>query len=213
MRIRLLGVGAAMALVLPTLGAAAPITATVRVEGVDATVLPPTPITVDDAPGATMTVADSTDTDTVTVPASSALAQLARATTASGLPLAFQNLSFGAQILRIGAATAPGATPPFWRLKVNGTAAPVGAGDYLLAAGDSVSWALVSDFDAHELDLAVSGDTYALGTSFTATVTSVDNTGAVTPAAGATVTYGDQAATGPVMTSSGVSLVAPRGLA
>lgn len=194
MKTRLLGVGAALVLAAPPLASAAPVTATVRVEGTSDTVLAATPIVVDDTAGATLTVRDTTDADTATVPAGSAMAQLAVATSGSGLPFGFKVFSFGQQVLRIGAATASETATPFWRFKLNGKVADVGADQVALRTGDSVTWSLVSDWESHELDLTVAGDKVTLGGTVTATVTSVDNNGVASPAAGASVTYGPQTA-------------------
>lgn len=213
MRNRQVRLGVVLALGAAGIASAAPITTTLRIEGPTETVLPATSVTLDGA-APTMTVRDTTDTDTTDVPGASALAQLAATTSSAGLALGFQNFAFGPQILRIGPAVAPGATPPFWRYKVNGKTADVGAHQQILRAGDSVTWALVSDFDARELDVAVSSDKVALGGAFTVTVRSVDNAGAATPSAGATVTYGGQSATATVdgtvtfaTTAAGVQLV------
>lgn len=180
------------------LAPAAPISTTIRVEGGAANVLPETPVTVDDAPGATAVVTDATDADTLTVAAASATAQLATATRAFGLPLGFDIFNFGVPssfVTRIGADTMPPSFSPSWRLKVNGRAGDTGSDTTILKAGDVATWAFVSDFAARELDLAVSGDKVVQGQPFTVTVRSFDNAGAAVAAAGAVVAYGDQVAT------------------
>jgi hypothetical protein len=176
----------------------APIVTTIRVEGSAANVLPETSLTIDDAPTA-IVVADTTDADTIAVAAASATSQLATATTAFGLPFGFDLFNFGgpsAFPTRIGTDTAVGPTyNPFWRLRVNGLIGGSGADTTILRAGDSVTWAFVSDFSARELDLSVSADKVAQGQSFEVSVKSVDNAGVAVPAVGATITYGDQVAT------------------
>lgn len=191
MTLRLTGVAVVCAL-LPAVAASAPVSSTVRVETPAQTVLAPTTVTLEPTDPSVL-VTDTTDGDTTTVPAASAFAQLAHATGDAGLILAFQLSDFGAFVNRIGAGTGSGTA--FWRFKVNGVLAPVGAADYTIAAGDRVSWSLVTDFDAPELALTVSEDKLRIGESFTVTVARVDNTGARTPASGARVSYGGTAAT------------------
>jgi len=198
---RIIGVTAAMACA-PTLAVAAPIETTLRVEGADATIIPTTQVTVDDAAGATVTVRDTADADSIAVPANSATAQVSAAAHRFGLPYEFQVFNFGVPssfVTRIGQDAMPASFSPSWRLTVNGKRSDVGQDAVLLKAGDSVVWAFTSNFEARELDLAVSGDRFAQGSPFTATVTSVDtdphSTAAPAPAAGAIVTYGGQRAT------------------
>lgn len=202
MKIRLRGLGAAW-LALPAVALAAPITTTVRIESPAATVLPPTSVVVDPA-GADVTVNDTTDADTFTTTAGSAFAQLGSATATAGMVLGFQSFAFGPMVERIGSASSTASA--FWRFKVNGVAAAVGAADYTLQAGDSVSWSLVTDWEAPELAVAVSSDAVRVGSPFTVTVVRVDNAGATTPAAGATVHYGSATATADV---GGTAVFAP----
>lgn len=176
---------------------AAPISTTLRVEGGAANVLPEIPVTVDDAPTATVVVDDTTDADAITVAAASATAQLSVATGTFGLPLGFDIFNFGVPssfVTRIGTDLMPASFSPSWRLKVNGRVSDTGADSTILKAGDLATWAFVSDFAARELDLAVSADKVAQGQLFTVTVRSVDNAGIAVPAAGTVIAYGDQVA-------------------
>jgi hypothetical protein len=185
---RALTVACAAGLALPAAAlAAAP---TVRVEGADATLLAETARAGGPAP---VTVRDAFDADTITVAGTSATAQLAAAATAAGLPLGFSVFDFGGPssfITRIGGEAMPASGTPAWRLTVNHTAPQVGADAVTLADGDRAVWALVSDFEARELDVSVSSDLVTVGAAFEATVTSHATDGTSRPAAGATVTYG-----------------------
>lgn len=184
---------------------AAPVPTTIRVEGGGNALIPEVPVTVDDAPGATVTIQDSFDADQITVPASSGTAQLANATRQFGLPLGFQLFDFGtgptAFVDRIGSDAMPPSFSPSWRLTVNGRNSATGSDGTLLSAGDRVVWAFTSDFNARELDITVSGDRFRQGESFTARVTSTDPSTpssqplVAVPAAGAVVTYGGQSQT------------------
>ena len=185
-------------LAVPAVAAAAPITTTLRVEGAAANVIPEIPVTLDDDPAATVTAIDSVDGDTITVAAASATAQIAQATRSFGIPFSFKVFPFGSQLIQVGPDSGDGAAGgPFWRLNVNHVASSVGADGAILHAGDSVTWAFVpataAGFAEPELDLRVSADAVQQGATFRATVTSTDGTGVASPAAGATVTYADQA--------------------
>lgn len=200
MKIRRLATACVIAagLAATPLALAAPIATTIRVEGGGANILPETPVTIEDAPGSTTLVKDSTDADTITVASASATAQLAAATGTFGLPMGFDIFNFGGPssfVTRIGTDVMPASFSPSWRLKVNGSASSTGADTTILKAGDVATWAFVSDFSTRELDLSVSGDKIPQGQAFTVTVRSIDNTGVAVPAAGAVVTYGDQVAT------------------
>lgn len=165
---------------------------TIRIEGATATVLPETPVAVDPAP---FTIADSFDSDRVTLPGDRATAQLAKATSAAGVPLGLQVFSFGTLVDRVGPDDSPPEGSPFWRLKVNDRASMVGGDEVVLAASDRATWAFVSDFQAPELDLRVSRTTAPAGTDFTVRVLGYDNDGTATPASGASVRYGASTAT------------------
>ncbi len=198
--------GAALAFgILATPALAAPVQTTIRVEGGSQALVPEVPVTVDDAAGATTTLTDSSDADTITVPANSATAQLGTATRRFGLPLGFQVFDFGSGptsfVDRIGPDVMPSSYSPSWRVTVNGRLSPTGSDTTILSANDSVVWAFTSNFNARELHLTVSGDRFRQGQTFTATVTSTDPSTptsqplVASPAAGAVVTYGGQTAT------------------
>jgi hypothetical protein len=195
-----LAAACACCLAVPAVLAAAPVPTTIRVEGASATILPETAVTLDDTAGATVTVRDTLDTDTITVPATSATAQLGAATAAAGLPLGLQIFSgLGSFATQIGPDAQPSGTftpgvTPTWRLKVGHKASDLGQDAALLAAGSTVLWSFGPDFDERELDLAVSADRVGAGGRFDVSVVSYDNAGTPVPAAGAEVHYGDQAA-------------------
>jgi|GEM_PF-3428713 len=166
-------------------------TATVRIEGAGSTLLPETPVSLDAAP---VVLRDADDADSVTVPGTSATAQLARATGAAGLPVGFQMFDLGAGpssfVTRIGPDAMPASFSPSWRVTVNHVAGQTGADATTLSDGDRVVWAYVEDFSARELDLSVSGDVVERGGPFEVTVLSHAPDGTAAPATGATVVYG-----------------------
>jgi hypothetical protein len=197
--VRISGAAIAAALAVPALAAAAPISTVLRVEGGSANILSERSVIVDDAVGATVVVNDTTDADTITVPAASATAQLATATKAAGLSLGFSIFTFppsppSSFITRIGAEASPPTFDPAFRVKVNNVAASVGADAITLKAGDVVTWAFLpfAQSSARELDLTVPGDKFSQGQTFTVSVRSFDDAGAGIAAAGATIRYGDQ---------------------
>ncbi|MCC6830182.1 MAG: hypothetical protein IT200_02455 [Thermoleophilia bacterium] len=171
-------------------------TATVRVEGSGATLLPETPV---ELTGSPFTLRDPADTDQITVPADSATGQLGRAAAAAAVPVGFQVFDFGTGptsfITRIGADTMPASFTPSWRVTVNHVARDTGADATTVLPGDRVVWAFVSDFATRELDLAVSGDLVKAGDPFEVTVSSHATDGTSRPAAGATVVYAGRTAT------------------
>lgn len=171
-------------------------TATVRVEGSGATLLPETAV---ELTGAPVTLQDTADADRITVPADSATGQLGRAAGAAGLPVGFQLFDFGTGpssfITSIGGDTMPPSFSPSWRVTVNHVARETGADVTTVAPGDRVVWAFVGDFAARELDIAVSSDLVRAGSPFEVTVTSHATDGTSRPAAGATVVYAGRTAT------------------
>lgn len=173
------------------LPAAALADATIRIEGGDSTLLAESPVALDPAP---VTLADAFDADRLTVPGLSATAQLTRAAGRAGLPVGLDIFDFGSGpsgfVTRIGQDAMPASFTPSWRVTVNHVAGQVGADQIVLADGDRVVWAFVSDFAARELDLAVSGDIVERGRTFDVTVTSHATDGTSVPATGATVVYG-----------------------
>ncbi len=178
---------AAVACAFPVLATGATLQTTVRVEAGATTVLPLDRVQLDmTAP--TTTINDTLDTDTLAVPSGSAFAQLAAATSASKLAFGFQKFDFGPMIQQIGSV--PSTASAFWRLKINGRAAAVGAADAILRQGDDVSWALVTDWEAPELSLTVSADLVRAGAPLKILVRRVDNLGRTTPASTAKVVIG-----------------------
>ncbi len=177
----------------PAAAAAATIPTTVRVEAPSGTVLPLGRVALDATPLSVVTINDTLDADTFDASSGSAFAQLAQAANGASVPFGFQPFSFGPMVQQIGAAAST--STAFWRFKVNGVAAAVGAADYTLRSGDDISWALVTDWEAPELALHVSGDVTRVGTPVVAAVRRIDNTGKSTPGNGVIVTYGGKRAT------------------
>lgn len=203
---RTLGVAVALGILsVPALASAA-IPTTIRIEGGSANLIPEVPVSVDDTPGATVTV-NGTDSADPTVPASTSVAagsvtaQTVIAGRQYGLPLGFTIYPFGTFLTQVGPDTMPASYSPSWRLTVNGRSSQAGADATVLQPNDSVVWAFTSNFNARELHLTVSGDRFRQGQAFTATVTSTDPSTPTSqplvaaPAAGAVVTYGGQTAT------------------
>jgi hypothetical protein len=188
MSLRLTG-AVALAVAIPA-GATA---ATIRIEGGTGTTLPGTAVTVPGPATAQVIVRDTTDADTVTVPTRSATAQLARAGSLLGLPLAFDVSDFGtgpaAFITRIGTDAMPPSFSPSWRLKVNHRVTDTGADTTILKAGDSVLWSFAGNFEAPELDLSVTRRVATPGQPVDARVVAFDNTGAPSPAKGARIRF------------------------
>lgn len=184
---------------------AAPVQTTLRVEGGSATLIPEVPVTLDDTAGATVTVSDPASGNSVNVPANSATALLANASSQFGVSVGFTvDPQFGSYVNRVGTDATPAVwspEAPSWRLSINGRNSQVGQDSLILKPNDSVVWAFTNNFAARELQLTISGDRFKQGAPFTATVTSTDPTTpegqplVASPAAGATVTYGGQTQT------------------
>lgn len=164
---------------------------TIRVEGIDDTIIPESAISIEGR-GGTQTVYDLASTP-VAVDTGSAFWQVYRAASAAAVPFAFRDFGFGLGVETIGPHTGAGLTG--WQYKVNHTSPMVGAESTTLAQGDSVLWFYGGYAGARDLDIAPSTDRLRAGESFTVTVTSYDETGVPSPAAGATVTYGAAVAT------------------
>lgn len=190
MRARLAG-AIAVAIAVPSVAAAATIRPVIRVEGgTGGTLVHETRIPV--ATAGTTTVADTTDTDAISVATDSATAQLARATGLFGLPLGFDIFNFGGPssfVTQIGTDKMPPSFSPSWRVKVNHKDTTAGADTTILKRTDSVLWTFGVDFEAPELDVTVPASIRA-GRSFVAHVTEYDKNGAGTPASGARVRFG-----------------------
>ena len=180
--------GAALAVALCTAAQAAPVTATIRVESVDATLIPQTTRATDardivDDTGAAHAIAQPT-----------AMTLLLDAAGAASVPIfctwfpAFSDCyPFG-----IGRPLTTSDTV-YWRLVMNGRDSMVGAIGATLTGGESALF-VETDFTQAQppiLELAASSDKLSAGTAFTATVTQLDTaSGTRLPAGGATVAYG-----------------------
>lgn len=129
--------------------------------------------------------------DAVTVDGSTALGQLAHAGATDlqvrrlGITDAFD---FGLGICRIGPAVAP--STGYWYLKVNHEASFTGADLTTVRRGDEVLWYLIEDFnDPVPDELALQAPAVVEpGDPFAVEVTSYDDDGDASPAAGVTVT-------------------------
>jgi hypothetical protein len=188
MKFRLIGAAFAVAATaaLPAFALAAP---TIRVEGAPGTLIPEAVVPV--ATGTT-TVSDTTDTDTITVAANSATAQVATATGWFGYALGFDLFDFGGPssfITQLGTDKMPTSFRPAWRLKVNHKVTPSGSDTTTLSANDAALWSFQTEFTAPELDLTVARKKIGTGGVLTARVTSYDNDGVPTLAAGAKVRF------------------------
>ncbi len=185
-------VACATLLATPALGLGA--SATMRVEGATSTLIPRHQANIPPA-GSTTLLADSFDSDTISVRSDSATALLVRMLADANVPVGF-DLYPGPTtfIMRIGPDATPESWSSSWKIKVNHKAASVGSDDIMLAAGDDVVWAFGGFEDA---ELALSGPSTPLpvGTPFAVTVATYDNNAARAPGAGATVSYGDQRVT------------------
>ncbi len=193
-------VACATLLATPALGLGA--SATMRVEGATSTLIPRHQANIPPA-GSTTLLADSFDSNTISVPSDSATALLVRMLADANVPVSFDVSVYEGRtstfITRIGPDAMPGSgfiwgTSPWWKIKVNHKAASVGTDDITLAAGDDVLWAFG---DGSEKELALSGPSTPLpvGTPFTVTVATYNDNAARASGAGATVSYGDQRVT------------------
>jgi hypothetical protein len=166
---------------------ATPTTATLRVEGSDATTFEETALTTD-----TRTVPVGRcqgDPDTRQVPGATALGILEDGAQAGAYTYDTNDFGPGPGdlfVCRIGPDAAPQDFSAFWLYKVNHALPDVGAGVYTLAPGDRVLWYFTGDFSARTLDLQ-SPSRAATGEAVQAQVTSYDSGGTGLPAAAATV--------------------------
>ncbi len=186
-------VACATLLATPALGLGA--SATMRVEGATSTLM--TRHQANIPPAGSVTLADSFDSNTISVPSSSATALLVRMLVDANVPVSFDVSSYGSFITRIGPDAAPAIwfpNAPWWKIKVNHKAASVGSDAITLAAGDDVLWAFG---DGTEGELALSGPSTPLpvGTPFAVTVATYNDNAVRAPGAGVTVSYGDQRVT------------------
>lgn len=165
---------------------------TIRVEGSSATLIPESAIPIEGTGAATVFDKNFAAVD---VSRSSAFWQLYRATQSTGLGFSFEYFpAFTSSLVqKIGPDENVGSVG--WQFRVNHVAPPVGADATTLAQGASVLW-YYGGFDAvRELDVTPSSDKVTKGTSFSVKVTSYSDTGAAEAGAGATVRYGQTAAT------------------
>jgi hypothetical protein len=180
---------------------ASPVTATIRVEGLTATVIPTTTLATDARP-IVSTCCDSAGPPIVknagkahgfTVP--SALTLLADAADARGISLGCTwNDQFNDCFVD-GFPDKFSDLNDYWRLVVNGKDSPTGFAGTALHSGDRID-VIATDFTKPEPPLLTIAPTPApvhAGTSFTVKVTSLDTSGFGTtgPAAGALVSYGN----------------------
>ncbi len=189
-------VACATLLATPALGLGA--SATMRVEGATSTLIPRHQANIPPA-GSTTLLADSFDSDTISVRSDSATALLVRMLADANVQVGFDVFNFGEGpstfITRIGPDAMPASYSPFWKIKVNHKTASVGSDGITLAAGDDVLWAFVGDYGDGELALSGPSTPLPVGTPFAVTVATYDNNAARAPGAGATVSYGDQRVT------------------
>lgn len=182
---------AATAALCASAPAATALDTTIRIEGSAATLVPESAIDIE-GDGTDATVYD-VDFAAWPVSRGSAFWQVYRAASGAALGFGFKGYSFGLQVLTIGPDGSGGTVG--WQYKVNHVAAQVGAESTELAAGDEVLWFHGGFAGARDLDVRPSADRVPRGSSFTVDVTSYDENGVGSPAAGATVAYGPAQAT------------------
>ena len=180
----------ALACTLPAAASAAPVSATLRVEGGEKTLIPELR-----QPTDTTLVADRLG-PVRTVEGPTALGQLIRAGVRRGVSVRTSfSTAFGPDPLVAVERVGPDDQgenfegPAFWVFKVNHVSAPLAANQQALDDGDEVLWYFTSNLSAAELDVTAPARTRA-GQSFAVRVQAYDGEGEATPAAGATVRYG-----------------------
>ena len=187
-----LSLAAASAAALVAVPVATALDTTIRVEGSSATLIPESAIPIEGTGNATVFDKNFAAVD---VSRSSAFWQLYRATSSTGLGFTFEYFpAFSSSLVqKVGPDENVGSVG--WQFRVNHVAPSVGADATILAQGASVVW-YYGGFDAvRELDVTPSSDKVTKGTSFTVKVTSYSDTGEAQAGAGATVRYGQTAAT------------------
>lgn len=136
----------------------------------------------------------------VNVPGPSALGIVkdASESTADLRPLSVTDqFSFGLGVCGFGGYTFTQNDTSFWYLKVNHVGAQVGGDQYILNAGDDVLWYLSPTFSPLPNELELLAPTVAQrGEPFTVRVRSYDDSGQVSPVAGALVTGAEQSTGG-----------------
>ena len=189
LQVALLG-GTLFAVLTTATALAAPVPATIRVEGSTQTLIKER----NQAALAT-NVADRATGEVRTVGGPTALGQLIRAGASTRTPVRTSfTAAFGplaSLVERVGpddqGLNFDG--PGFWLFRVNHASSSVAANQKRLKKGDEVLWYFTSDFNAQELDLAVPGDPVRRGARFTVTVTAYDADGKGAPAKDARVAY------------------------
>jgi hypothetical protein len=170
---------------------AAPVTATIRAEGTEGTVIPQTTLTTD-----ARSITDEAGVSHF-LPEPRVLGLLFDAAAPIGVPIhCTWDLGFDPpDCYPFWIGTTPLPPNDFWNLVINDHDSQVGAANQVVNAGDHVVLEEI-DFTQPEpplLELALSGDRLTVGSSFTVTVTSFDtSTGNGTPATGARISYGSQ---------------------
>jgi hypothetical protein len=170
---------------------AAPVTATIRAEGLAQTVVPQTTLTTDSR--------SFTDEAGVShlLPGPMALGLLFDAATPIGVPIhcTWDVGNVPADCYPFVIGTTPLGEDDFWNLVVNDRDALSGAANQVVNPGDHIVFEEI-DFTLPEpplLELTPSSDKLTVGSSFTVAIKSFDtSTGIGTPAVGARVTYGSE---------------------
>jgi hypothetical protein len=165
---------------------------TIRVEGTSATLVPESSIPIEGTGTATVFDRNGAAAD---VSRGSAFWQLYRATSTTGLGLAYEYFPSFSSVLVEGIGPDANAGTDGWQFKVDHVAPQVGASAAQLAQGDSVLWYYGSSDGARDLDVAPSADRVKAGSPLGVTVTSYGPDGAAAPGAGALVRYGGATAT------------------
>lgn len=181
----------------PTL--AAPAAVTVRIEGLESTILPETAVTTDTRTVPSMSGIDcfgqSSSGAAYTLAGPTPLGALADGAAIAGVTYDLTDhyvSSFGLGLCRIG--DEPSNSDGYWSIKVDHVYLTDRIDQHPLAPGDRVLWYRTPLWSPPTLDVATPLKA-ASGTPVTVVVSGYDDTGQATPAAGATVKMGSQQAT------------------
>jgi hypothetical protein len=188
MTARTLALAAVLVLVACANALAAPVPATLRVEGPSSTLHEERGYATDTR---TVPVGGCRGgTDTRELPGATALGILEDARQATGLDYdtdSYASGPGGVFVCQIGGVATPSDFSSFWLYKVDHVLPETtAAGEYQLAPDDRVLWYFTSDFNARTLELDAP-ERAATGESVSAEVLSFDNQGSAQPAAGAEV--------------------------
>lgn len=197
-----LGVVLAAAVALANLAPPAPAASTpvtVRIEGLNATILPETGVATDTRTLPTEPSANpfcSGDGSPVTVNGATAIGVLADAAGVGAFTYGISNqFDFGLLVCRIAGESGAPDGSSFWLYKVNQKSPSVGGDQYQLGPGDRVLWYMANADTKSTLDVSVATRA-AVGSSVAVSVTTYDNiTDVPSPAVGATVTVGSKSQT------------------